>query len=155
MTAPKALTEIRNFVATIPRQTPQATPVTVSLLMPPRTVLGLALRFPPGPNGELGVRLGSSGGVIIPDNAGAWIIASDEVINWDLRDQINSGGWELTGYNTGLYDHSVYLRFIVVLPARKPFADTAGAVVSTLSAPAAVASTPPPAIDTGMIGGGL
>lgn len=154
LAAPQALTEVRAFVAVIPAGTAQAAPVTVALAMPPRVVTSVTLRIPPGPNGEMGFRLGSSGGTIIPDNAGAWIIASDEVIAWTLEDQITSGAWELSGYNTGQYDHSVYVRFVVVLPANPGVVDLAGAVVAQLSAPPVAVATVAPVDPDNVIAGG-
>lgn len=135
MTTPKPVTEVRSFAALIPAGTPQNAPVTVSLAMPPREVLEITARIPPGPNGVMGFSLGSSGGSIIPDNSGAWIVTSDERIVWTLDNQITSGAWELRGYNTGAFDHTVYLRFVVRLPIRPALPDTTGHIIAAMSAP--------------------
>lgn len=108
--------EIRLFVATAPLGTAQATPVTVSLAMPPRVVNHIRVRIPPGHNGTTGFAIGSAGNPIFPSNAGQFIIGSDEVMDWDLEGQINSGAWEIRMYNTGKFDHAFYLQFDVTLP---------------------------------------
>lgn len=108
--------ELRQFTATIPAGTPQAAPVTISLAMPARIVRRVRARIPPGPAGLMGWALASSGVPIIPWNAGAWIVAEDEELTWDLSGQIESGAWQLLGYNTGVYAHSVYLVFEVDPP---------------------------------------
>ena len=53
-----------------------------------------------------------SGALVLPQN-GLWIIADDEVATWELDELPTAGAWEFQGYNTGSYDHTVYLTFLV------------------------------------------
>lgn len=137
--------EVREFVATCPAGTAIATPTTTSLAMPPRQVNRIRVRIPPGPNGVMGFAIGSAGEPIIPGVQGTWIVASDEVFTWDLADLINSGAWEVRQYNTGIFDHSIYITYEVQLPD----IDTAGATSnlvtsSSIEAASTVTSTVTP-----------
>lgn len=108
--------EVRAFAVTTPASTPQATPQVTQMTMPPRVVNRVEIRVPPGPRGEVGFRVGSSGTQLLPVNVGQWIVTDDEIIHWDLEEQHDSGSWEFTSYNTGLFPHTVTVRFLVVLP---------------------------------------
>lgn len=110
-------TEVRSFQVTVPAGTLQSAPQQTELTMPAREVDSIEIVVPPGPQGEMGFALTSGGKTIIPEQLGEWIVADDEKITWELQNQIDSGGWQLTAYNTGAYDHVVYLRFLVNLPA--------------------------------------
>jgi hypothetical protein len=117
-------TQVFEFDCLIPAGTPKTAPVTVAMAMPARVVTSIEVKVPPGPNGVMGFQIGASGRQVIPGNLGAFIVTSDETINWDQVDQIDSGAWQLFGYNTGIYPHTVYVRFVVSQVA-------VGAVVST------------------------
>lgn len=109
--------EVRSFAATIPAGTTADAPVSVDLSFPARQVDSITVRVPPGPSGAVGFVLQNSGVTVIPIAGTDWIITDDEVITWALTDQITSGSWQLAGYNTGTYDHTVYIRFALSLPA--------------------------------------
>jgi hypothetical protein len=54
------------------------------------------------------------GGVaVIPENTGAFIIADDEQDVFAVSGLPDSGAWQVTGYNTGSFNHTVYLDFHV------------------------------------------
>jgi hypothetical protein len=108
--------EVRAFQVTIPHGTLKTAMFSAALTMPARIVEELEVRIPPGPRGEMGFSIGAAGTPILPVQAGIFIITDDEVIHWPLERQIDSGGWSLFGYNTGGYDHTVYVRFLVNLP---------------------------------------
>lgn len=119
-------TEYRAFSVTVPAGTPQATPAVTDLPMPARIVRSVRLRFPPGPQSTVGVALGAAGVQVIPYNAGGWVIGNDEVIDWPLDGQIDSGAWQLFGYNLGSYAHTIYLAFALDLVPSTPGAATLG-----------------------------
>lgn len=96
----------------IPAGTALAAPVTFNMVMPPGIVDTIQVRIPPGPNGTMGFSIGAAGQPVIPVNAGQWIVASDQFFTWDLTHQIESGAWQMLGYNTGIYDHTVYIEFL-------------------------------------------
>lgn len=103
--------EVRQFTATIPAGTPKTAPVTVNLTMPTRIVRAVRWRVPPGPAGLMGFALAAAGVPIVPWNTGGWIVADNESDELPLEGQIDSGAWQLMGYNLGVKDHSVLLTF--------------------------------------------
>lgn len=118
MTTPApAAAEIRASAVTIPAGTPQAAPVTVDVSFPPRLVQAVHWQVPPGPSGLMGWRLTMSGGVPVIPYGGGWIIADDRSDTWPVTGMPDSGAWEVTGYNTDIYDHTVYLEFLLALDA--------------------------------------
>jgi hypothetical protein len=107
--------EVREFAAVIPAGTPQGAPVTVDVSFPQRIVRQVTWRVPPGPNGLMGWRLSMGGVQVIPTNRGAWVVASDQAETWPLDGLPDSGAWQVTGYNTGAFPHTVYLAFLLDL----------------------------------------
>lgn len=120
------------FTATFPPFTPIAAPVTVDTPLGNSIVTGIEIMVPAGQNGLTGFRLTTGGAQMIPSNVGGWIIASGETLSWSLTRQITTGAWQVTGYNMGQYDHTIYLRFLT-----DQLADaTAPATIPLLSAAA-------------------
>ena len=103
--------ETRTYAVVVPAGTAEATPQLSDLAMPARIVRGIRVRVPPGPGGELGWALAAAGQAIIPWGGGTWIVADDEVITWTPEQTIESGAWQLLAWNTGTYDHTVYVTF--------------------------------------------
>lgn len=130
-------TEARWYAVTVPAGTAEATPATTDITFPSMVVARVRARVPPGPSGLLGWRLAVNGEQVIPLNLGAWIVADDEVLIWDLTDLPNSGAWQLVGYNTGTYDHAIYLGFEL-----SPLSSSATAAAAVTAADqAAITST--------------
>lgn len=99
------------LTATIPASTAKATPFTVALTIGSNVVNKIRWRVPPGPRGNLGWYLSMGGVQVLPDDKGAFVVADDEYDDWEIEGLPDSGAWQLTGYNTGTYDHTVYLYF--------------------------------------------
>lgn len=108
--------EVRSFAVQVPAGTAQATPQVTDLDMPPRIVRSVRVRIPRGPNGLVGWALGAAGVRVLPFGADEWIVADDEVIEWPLDGQIDSGAWQLQAYNTGTFAHTLYLTFLLDPP---------------------------------------
>lgn len=109
--------QVAPFTITIPAGTPKAAPVTVKTPLGNLVVVGIEITVPPGFNGAVGFRFTSGGGPVIPSDPAAWIIASGQDLNWPISGQLSSGAWEVTGYNLGVNDHSLYVRYLLDLPA--------------------------------------
>lgn len=105
--------EIRSFQVTIPAGTPQSAPFTQAITFPPRTVTQVDWKVPPGPSGLMGWALTIAGQPVIPNNAGAYIVADDEARSWPLSNFPDQGQWQVTGYNLGNFPHTVYLDFLL------------------------------------------
>lgn len=120
--------EIRDFTVTIPAGTAVSAGFTAPLLMPARVVTEIHIRVPPGPRGEVGFALGSGGLPIVPYGAGNWIVTDNEDLIYPLDDTITSGAWQLLGYNTGSFPHTLRIYFYCQLVTAAP----AGSGVSLL-----------------------
>jgi len=103
--------EVRKFTATIPAGTPSSAPVTVDVSFPSRTVRTIDWRMPPGASGLMGWRLTMGGVQVIPTLSDPWVIDDGQTGTFALDGYPDSGAWQVTGYNTGTYPHSVYLTF--------------------------------------------
>lgn len=112
--------EIWHYTATIPAGTPAASPVVVDVSFPPRIVLSIDWRVPPGPLGALGWRLSMGKVQVIPTRGDAWIIADGHSGTFRPSAELSSGAWQVTGYNTGTHPHAVYLAFHVDLTTPRP-----------------------------------
>lgn len=135
--------EVREFEVSIAAGTPIITPQVTGLTMPARIVRRVRWRVPAGPKGLMGWALASAGTNVIPWNAGAWIVADNEVGEWNLEGQIESGAWQLRGYNTGAYAHKVYLIFELDVPNVAPSA-MPGTLISLADLSSSPGTTPPP-----------
>ena len=108
--------QVLAFSATIPAGTAITAPTTTSMSVGVRFVRRIVIKVPPGPAGKMWFRIAATGSQIIPVNSGAWIVTDNEQIEWDVVGAIESGAFQLIGYNTGVYDHTVYVRFEVDVP---------------------------------------
>lgn len=108
-------TEIRAYTLTIPAGTTAAAPLVQDCTFPPRRVDAVQVIVPPGPSGLVGWCVMNSRVRVIPYDSDPWIITAGESITWPLERQVNSGSWQVAGYNTGTVDHKVYFRFLVSL----------------------------------------
>lgn len=107
--------QLFEFDVTTPTGTAKAAPQVTALTMPARIVRRIVIKVPPGPNGQLGFAIGMVGAPVIPANAGAFIVTSDETIEWDVNNLPDSGAWQIISYNTGQYPHTIYTRWEVDL----------------------------------------
>lgn len=106
-------TRVEIFPVTIPNNTPIATPVTRNVFFNDGRVERLEMRWPPGPAGLVGLRVAYSGQVVIPYQAANWLITDDEAIAWPLERFPENGKWQVVGYNTDQFDHTIQFRFLI------------------------------------------
>lgn len=134
-------TEIRAYSATIPAGTPKSAPLTFDMSFPTRQVDRVDVTIPPGNNGLAGVQIANAGVPVIPYNPGGFLVGNGQTIPIPLTGAITSGSWQLIGYNTGQYDHTVYVTFYLstIGPAGPADQSTVIGDVSGLSAPPAAA----------------
>lgn len=104
-------TEIHQFAATIPAGTAIATPVTIELGQANYEIESVDVQVPPGPNGLMGFYIALSEQQWIPWESGEYIVWDDRTESWDTEDQIVNAGWQVVGYNLGMWDHTVTVRF--------------------------------------------
>lgn len=131
--------EVRSYTVTIPAGTLASAPYTESVSFPPRVVEAVAWRVPPGPSGLMSWQLTMDGGVAVIPTGGGYITADNQAAEWTLYDQPDSGAWEVTGYNTDIYDHSIYIDFLLS-PVSQPSSPAVLPSSASLSSPAGVAA---------------
>lgn len=103
---------IHQYIASIPANTPKATPVTIKLAVPNEVVAMIDVEVPPGPSGLMGFYLAMSGQQIIPFETGQFIVWDDREREWYLDDYATTGAWSVVGYNLdNVNAHAVSLRF--------------------------------------------
>ncbi len=104
--------EIHTLAVTIPSGTTKAGALAFSLPLPPRLVDQVEVQVPPGPRGEVGWALASGGIQMYPIDTGQFVVTDNETVKWPLEQAITSGAWQLLGYNTGQFNHTLYVRFL-------------------------------------------
>ena len=89
----------------------------------------------------------SNGQALLPTN-GTFIVTDNHSDIWTVVNQPDSGQWEVTGYNTDVYPHTVYLDFFLSLVGQAPSVVTFAPNASLSSPPPvttpAAITTPPP-----------
>lgn len=138
--------EVHEFPVIVPAATALAAPLTFPLSMPPRIVEEIQVQVPPGPRGEVGWAVAQAGVPILPQEPGAWIVTDSELVRWPLEQQNTSGAWQLIAYNTGQFNHTIYVRFLTRLPAGAS-SDAAGGPPLGDLLPSPDAAAPPPSED--------
>lgn len=138
--------EIREFAVLVPAGTAVTSPLVTNISFPAREVTAVSWRVPPGPSGLMGWALTSAGTPVIPIQQGAYVVTDNQSDTWDLEGYLDSGNWQVTAYNTGLYGHTVYLTFLLDLPGTValPVQPPAGVGVGVIGTGGTVV-TPPPA----------
>lgn len=107
--------EVYSYDVTVPHGTLSTTPQVTTLAMPVRIIRWVEIIVPPGPAGRVGLRVASNRTQVIPVNVGAWLTNDNEKLRVDLETRVQSGAWQLIAYNTGIFDHTVTVRFGVDL----------------------------------------
>lgn len=98
---------------TVPAGTAIATPVRIRPTFDEGRVDRIEMRWPPGPSGLVGLRVGHSGQVIIPFDASTYLVTDDEVIGWDIENFPEAQAWFIDGYNTDVYNHTIQFRWLI------------------------------------------
>lgn len=107
--------EIYAFQVTIPAGTTLSAPYQQATPMPVREVTAIEMVIPPGPSGLMGFALTMGGVWVMPVTSGTYVVTDDERIVWPVEQLPTSGSWQVTGYNTDVYPHTVYMRWLVDL----------------------------------------
>jgi hypothetical protein len=142
--------EIREFVVLVPHGTAKAVPAVTDISFPARIVTAVSWRVPPGPSGLMGWALTSAGTPVIPIQRNTYIVTDNEAATWQLEGYLDSGNWQVTAYNLGSYDHTVFLTFQLDLPGTvlvqtpPPSGDGVGVVGTGGTVATPPDQTPPP-----------
>lgn len=112
--------QVYAFQVTIPAGTAIASPFRQSTVLPQRQVSTLEIVVPPGPSGLMGFAVTMRGVNVLPVVSGTYVVTDDERITWPLSGLPTSGDWQVSGYNTDVWPHSVYFRWLVDLVGESP-----------------------------------
>lgn len=136
--------EIREFAVLVPAGTAKAAPLVTNISFPERTVIAVSWRVPPGPSGLMGWALTSAGTPVIPIQQNTFMVTDNQSDTWYLDDYLDSGNWQVTAYNTGIYPHTVYLTFLLNLPGAgaTPPVPPPGATVAVVGVEGSVPTAP-------------
>lgn len=111
--------DIRHFTVTIPTGTTPAAPAVISIAMPVRTVSRVEWKVPPGPMGTMSFLLSMAGVPVLPVYGQKVYVTTDgKDGSWQVDSYPDSGAWQVTGYNSGTYPHSLLLTFWCQVPRR-------------------------------------
>jgi hypothetical protein len=136
--------QIRSYQVTIPAGTAQDAPYTADITFPAYQVNALRWKVPPGPSGLMGWQLQVAGQPVIPRVAGSWIVADNESDTWTLTGYPDQGQWQLAGYNTDIYDHTVYLDFLLdPVVSQQPSQLPGSPAIAALTSQTATTEQPP------------
>lgn len=105
--------QIQSYDITVPANTAASAYQTTDITFQPFDVSEIEIVIPPGPAGTVGIVIAASGSQVIPYNPGQWIITDNEIIRWPLEGFHDSGSWQVRAYNTGVFDHTIYIRFLL------------------------------------------
>lgn len=101
------------FAVTVPLGTAIASPQVTALDFDIAEVDAVSFLVPKGCNGLVGFQLRHSNAGVFPREDTKWIIANGETIDWPVEHAPTGRKWQLRAYNTGIFDHTIYVRLLV------------------------------------------
>jgi hypothetical protein len=101
------------FDVTITAGTAILTPLTTATVFADGQVTDIEVVVPDGCAGLVGFVVLYGGQQIIPAKDGKWIISNGEVIKWPLSGYPTGQQWQIRGYNTDVFDHTLYVRYLI------------------------------------------
>lgn len=101
------------FTITAPAGTLQSAPLSVATPFNPGVVVEIEVIIPDGHAGLTGIRFTNAGVAVIPFNQSTFIVSNDEKIRWPLDGFLDSTDWAAQVFNTDVYDHSFFVRYLV------------------------------------------
>lgn len=134
-------TEVHQFTVTIPAGTTKAATFSENLSLDNRVIESIDLEVPAGPAGLMGFYIARAGQQVIPFEDGQYIVWDDRSASWQLSEQPTAQGWQIVGYNTGVFDHAVVVRFHTNYPD----------IVSTALPELTIVSTAPVGVNAGVV----
>jgi hypothetical protein len=139
------------FDVTIPAGTLKTALFTSPMVFMDGDVVEIDVKILDGPCGTVGFWIGAGGSQYVPRTVGSFIIPNDDYFTWPLANAINSGSWQLTGYNLDSFPHLIQVAFQVNETGTSPAlsvgtvgVSSAGADAALSLASASTSSTPDP-----------
>lgn len=105
--------EIRIFQPSCIGGISPSSPVRTALSVPLAVVERIDIKIPPGHRGLTGIALAFAGQQVIPYQDGTWLIGDGDDIQFQVESYPESGQWQAVMYNSGVFEHTWYLRFLL------------------------------------------
>lgn len=119
------------FTVTIPAGTEEANPGSYPLAIPDSYVHGIEVEVPPGPGGAMGFNLTYGDTQIVPwSQTPSWLKVDDYYNTFEIGAELGNG-LKVIGYNTGWWDHIIFLR-VVCTPISAYLGGSPGAPVQPI-----------------------
>lgn len=113
MAAVSPFSRVEAFKVTVAAGTAQAAPTSTNMIFNPGDVVGIEIDIPDGHSGLTGLAIATAHQPILPFSVGAWIIGNDDKIEWALYDLPDTGNFQAITFNTDIFVHSFYVRFLI------------------------------------------
>lgn len=133
---------------TAPAGTPITAPVSIPVTLETNHLERIEIDVPDGHDRQTGIRVTSNGTVIVPFSPTGFIVANDHYFTIPFDDDITVGDLVIQAYNTDVFDHTFYLRFVMANSQSALTANVVSAQIGGTVAPgtdvavAALAVTP-------------
>lgn len=101
------------FTITATAGTAQSSPLTVKTPFNPGQVVEIEVIIPDGHAGLTGIRFTNAGVTVIPFNQSTFVVSNDEKIRWPLDGFLDSTDWAVQVFNTDIFDHTFFVRYLV------------------------------------------
>jgi hypothetical protein len=141
--------QVYAFTVTCPAGTSLVAAITQDVSFPQADVNELQIVIPDGHAGLTGIAVQQAHQAVIPKNAGAFLVTNDEKLIFPLQDYLDNGNWQVVMYNTDIYPHSWYLRFLCTTLGTQPQSP----VFNVSPPPLALPAVDLAAIDAGVAAG--
>lgn len=98
---------------TAPANTPIAAPVSITPVLETNHLCAIEIDVPDGHDRQTGIQFLNNGTVIIPFSQNGFIVANDHYFNIPFDDDVTQGDITVRAYNTDVFDHTFYVRFVI------------------------------------------
>jgi hypothetical protein len=96
-----------------PAKTPITAPVSIPVALETNHLERIEIDVPDGHDRQTGIQFVSNGTVIVPFSANGFIVANNHYFEIPFNDDITTGDIVIQAYNTDIFDHTFYVRFVM------------------------------------------
>lgn len=98
---------------TAPANTPASSPAQIPVPLETNHLDRIEIDVPDGHDRQTGIRITDNGSVIVPFSLNGFIVANNHYFTIPFDDDITVGDIVIQAYNTDVFDHTFYVRFVV------------------------------------------
>lgn len=98
---------------TAPANTPASSPAQIPVALETNHLDRIEIDVPDGHDRQTGIRITDNGSVIVPFSLNGFIVANNHYFDIPFDDDITAGDLVIQAYNTDVFDHTFYVRFVV------------------------------------------